>query len=146
MYLPILVDLRGKKVLVVGYGKVGKRRAEKLRKAGALVTVIDKRTKAERKNIKFVQASLSTRKIPSLRDYFLVVAATDDKELNEAIAKKAKREGALINRADDFKGGDVIFPAFVRTRDGVISFTTLGKDPGLSKKIQEALSSGLSCG
>jgi len=142
MYLPLFIDLRGKKVLVVGFGKVGRRRAEKLQKAGALVTVIDRRITSRKKGVKFVQKTLSTKDIPSLKGYFLVVVATDDKELNAAIARKARREGVLINRADNFRNGNVIFPAVVKTKGEIISFTTLGKNPQLSKKFKEMLERG----
>lgn len=93
--------------------------------------------------MKFIHKTLSAKNIPSLKDYFLVVAATDDKELNEAIARKARRDGVLINRVDDFRDGDVIFPAVVEAKGKIISFTTLGKSPRLSKKFKEMLEHGL---
>lgn len=136
--MPLYVDLRGKRVLVVGFGKVGKRRAEELKKAGARITVIDK-MKLKCKGMNFIKKKLHDKNIPPLRNYFLVVAATDNKRLNAAIAKKAAREHVLVNRADDFRGGDVIFPAIVRTKKNIISITTLGKDPKLSKEIKRTL-------
>jgi len=143
MYLPLFINLRGKKVLVVGFGKVGRRRAEKLQKAGALVTIIDRHAAGRKRDVKFIQKTLSPKNIPSLKDYFLVVTATDDKELNAAIARKARREGVLINRTDNFRSGDVIFPAVIETEGKIISFTTLGKSPRLSKKFKEMLEHGL---
>lgn len=137
-YLPLYVNLRGKRVLVVGFGAVGKRRVKELWKAGANITVIDK-NRLKGKGPNFIQKKLSTKSIPPLKNYFLVVAATDDKRLNAAIAEKAAREHVLINRADDFRGGNVVFPAIVRTRKNVVSITTFGKDPKLSKEIKRVL-------
>jgi len=138
MYLPLCIDLQGKKVLIIGLGKVGKKRLQKLLKSGAEVAVIDRR-KIRVKNAKFTQKNLCLDNLPSLEKYFLVVASTDDEKLNEAIAKKARRDGCLVNRVDLFRGGDVIFPAVVETRAGIISFTTIGRNPRLSRQIKEAL-------
>lgn len=139
MYLPLHIDLRGKKVLVIGFGEVGKRRAEKLLKAGADVTAIDRRKVQAKKGVRFIQKNLQWNDLPPLKGYFLIVASTNDKKLNEAIARKAKREGCLVNRADLFMGGNVIFPAVAKTQAGLLSFTTLGKSPRLSKRVKEAL-------
>lgn len=142
MYLPLHIDLRGKKILVIGFGKVGKRRAEKLLKAGASVTVIDRKKVRTKKRVKFIKKNLQQDSIPSLKKYFLVIASTDDKKLNAAIVRKAKREGCLVNRADLFRDGNVIFPAVVKMSAGVLSFATLGRSPRLSKQIKEELEHG----
>ena len=142
MYLPLHIDLRGKKVLVIGFGKVGKRRTEKLLKAGANVTVIDQKKMRTKRSMKFIQKNLPRNNLPSLKGYFLVIASTDDKKLNAAIARNAKREGCLVNRADFFRDGHVVFPAIVETSAGVLSFATLGRSPRLSKQIKEALERG----
>ncbi len=139
MYLPLHIDLRGKKVLVIGFGKIGKGRAEKLLKAGASVTVIDRKKVRTKKSVKFIQKNLRSDNIPPLKGYFLVVISTDDKKLNAAIARNAKRESCLVNSVDLFRDGDMIFPAVVEMSAGVLSFATIGRSPRLSKRIKEAL-------
>jgi precorrin-2 dehydrogenase/sirohydrochlorin ferrochelatase len=146
MYLPLHIDMRGKKVLVVGFGKVGKKRAQKLLKAGASVSVIDKKETKPTKGIKLIRKKLTPDDLPSFKEFFLVVVSTNDEKLNAAIARKAKLEGCLVNRADAHPGGNVIFPAVVETGAGTISFTTFGKNPKLSKHIKEALERELSKG
>ncbi len=138
MYIPLHINIHGKKVLIVGLGKIGKRRAEKLLKYGADVAAIEQK-KIQVKKIKLFKKKLKCNTIPSLRGYFLVVTSTNDQKLNEAIARRAKRDGCLINRADLFSDGDVVFSAVVETRAGIISFTTLGKNPKLSKWTKEVL-------
>lgn len=138
MYLPLHIDLRGKRVLVIGLGKVGKRRAEKLLEAGASVTVIDRRKLRVKKGVQFAQKNLRLDNIPPLKGYFLVVASTDDEKLNAAITREAKHEGCLINRADLFRDGDVIFPAVVKKGPSILSFSTSGSNPRLSKQLKEA--------
>ena len=138
MYHPLHIDVREKKILVIGVGKVGRRRIEKLLKSGATITAID-RKRLRIYGVKIIRKDLTPNDLPSLRPYFLVVAATNNKKLNSAIAEKAKREGCLVNRVDLSGGGDVIFPAIVETSSGTLSFSTLGKNPALSKRIKEAL-------
>lgn len=144
MYLPLHIDLRGKKILVVGFGKVGKRRTEKLLRTGADITVIDRRKVRVKGNVKFIQKNLRPNNVPSLKGYFLVVAATDNKRLNAAISRNARRDGCLVNRVDFSKGGNVIFPAVVEMHAGIISFSTLGRKPRLSRQIKEAIERGVS--
>jgi len=140
MYLPLFINLAGKDVLVVGGGKIATRRALNLLKNGARVTVISKEFSEELKGkeIELVEKDLSTESI-SLSKYFLVVIATDDEGVNEKICRLAMDEGILVNRADNFKEGNVIFPIVSEIEGNLIAFTTLGKDPALSRKIREII-------
>lgn len=143
MYLPLYMNLSEKRVLVVGLGEVGLRRARKLREHGAKVTAID-RDSAEIEGVEVLRRELGSENIPDLEDFFLVVAATDDEELNSAIAEEARDEGVLVNLAGDFKGGDLVFPAVTEVRGDKVSFTTLGEDPSLAKTIRELIEDELS--
>lgn len=143
MYFPIYVDVRGKKTLVVGLGKVGRRRAQKLRDYGANVEAIDK-IPVELKGVKTIQMDLKSSNIPALKDYFLVVIATNDEELNAAIARKAKGENVLVNRADKFEDGDLVFPATIKHKDDIVSITTLGKNPSLAREVKKLIEDGIS--
>lgn len=138
MYFPLLINFYGKKVFIAGLGKVGRRRAQKLRDAGAVVTCADRRLK-KLKGVQFYKKTLTQTNIPPLKNYFLVIAATNDRDLNEAIAKKARKAGVLVNRVDDFRGGDVIFPAAVKVGKNLFAFTTFGRRPSSSKKVIEVL-------
>ncbi len=140
MYLPLFINLAGKDVLVVGGGKIATRRALTLLKNGAQVTVISKKFTKELKDkdINLVEKDLRGESI-SLSKYFLVVIATDDEEVNEKISAAAMNEGILVNRADNFREGNVIFPLVSEIEGNLIAFTTLGKDPALSRKIREII-------
>lgn len=139
MYLPLFIDMREKRALVVGFGKVGRRRAKALSTAGAKVEVIDRKKLRAAGDVKFLQKEIQTKNLPSFRKYDLVIVATDEEKLNSAIATKAMREGCLVNRADHFRGGNVIFPAVARVGGITLSFTTFGKSPKLAKMAKEAV-------
>ncbi|KXB03060.1 hypothetical protein AKJ45_02655 [candidate division MSBL1 archaeon SCGC-AAA261F19] len=143
MYLPLSINLKGKKALVIGAGKVGERRTHKLKNAGAKVTVIDKEP-IKIEGVKVIQKELKPNDLPPLKDYSLVVVATNDEGLNATITREAKKEGILINRADDFKAGNVIFPATVKAKDGTISISTFGEDPKLTRRVKELVESEFS--
>lgn len=139
MYYPLFIDLKNKKILIIGGGKVGSRRAGYLLHAGASVTVISKEFNKKlsiikNKKLKLIKKDVNKCKI-NFEDYFLVVIATNDKKINAKITKKIKE--TLICRADKHTDGDVVFPAVAK--GNTVAFTTFGKDPKLSKKIKELL-------
>lgn len=143
MYLPLYIDMAGRRVIVFGLGKVGRRRAKKLRDSGAEVVGVDRRH-VEIGGVDVVRREITPRNIPPLDEYFLVVAATNDRELNFLIAERARAEGALINLVGEFKEGNVIFPAVAETDEKRLSVTTLGNVPSLAKKVKELLEIELS--
>ncbi|KXB01739.1 hypothetical protein AKJ41_00480 [candidate division MSBL1 archaeon SCGC-AAA259O05] len=143
MYLPLYINMEGRKAIVFGLGNVGRRRAEKLRDSGADVVGIDRRN-VDIDGIDTLQRKLTPDSIPPLDDYFLAVAATSDSELNSLIARKAEDEGVLVNQAGDSGEGDVIFPAVTRAGGGKISVTTLGDDPSLAREAKELLENEVS--
>ncbi|SFB84995.1 precorrin-2 dehydrogenase / sirohydrochlorin ferrochelatase [Halobiforma haloterrestris] len=74
----------------------------------------------------------------------LVVAATDDETLNDAIGEAARERGALVNRADRSGTGDgdpgrVVVPATVREDPVVVAVATGGTAPAVSKYLREEL-------
>ena len=121
-YLPINLDITNKKCVVGGAGPVGNRKADRLREFGGDVTIIDKEYKTE-----------------LLRDAYLVVAATDNREINNQIAEDARKRGILVNVVDVKEGSDFITPAVIE-KDGVmITVSTHGRDPKRSKVIKNEL-------
>ena len=144
MYYPLFIDLKNKKILVIGGGRVGSRRALYLLKAGALVTVIskefDKKLEIKNKHLKIIKKEINEKNLNeiSLKNYFLVITATNDKKINEKITKKIKNR-ALVCRADNYRLGNVIFPAVLKAGKNTLAFTTFGKNPKLSKEVKRVL-------
>lgn len=143
MYLPLYIDFEGKKVLILGLGEVGKRRARKVRDRGAKVKGIDVKDPGI-SGIEFEKRELEEDELPDLEDHFLVIASTDDEALNRTIAEKAEEAGVLVSCAGDYEKGDVVFPGVVETHGESISITTKGKDPSLTKRIKEAIKDEIS--
>lgn len=141
-YYPILVDLQGKDVLVVGGGAVARRKIDILLKNGARVHVIArelhpaldtyvKEGRIEKLGKEFEDNALDA--------YFLVIAATDDRRLNHEIGTKAKAKGLLVNAVDQPSDCNFIVPSVLRRGDLLVAVSTSGKSPALAKKVRENL-------
>jgi precorrin-2 dehydrogenase/sirohydrochlorin ferrochelatase len=72
----------------------------------------------------------------------LVVAATDDADLNAALERAAREAGVLVNRADESGGrdpGSVVVPATVRDDPVTVAISTGGASPALAKHLRERI-------
>lgn len=143
-FLPLMLDLAGKEVVIFGGGEVSERKAS-LFCGHAEVTVVSREFTPqlnrlfEEGKIKLVKVKdLTESEIrPYMKDAFIVIPSTNDTLVNERIAQLAGENGKLINRVDDI--GDVIVPSVVTRGDIVIGISTLGKSPALSKYIRQRL-------
>jgi len=72
-----------------------------------------------------------------LKDVFMTIPATNDRNLNKFISDIAEKKGIMVNRVDDF--GDVLVPSVIRKGDIIIGISTFGKSPALSKYIREKI-------
>jgi len=69
----------------------------------------------------------------------LVIAATDDAELNRRVSEGARKRGLLVNAVDQPADCTFIVPSIVQRGDLLIAVSTSGKSPALSKKIRKSL-------
>src|SRR3990172_2612657 len=120
LYYPLFINLRGKKCVVIGGGRVALRKAISLLECGAKVTVVSptfvagfKRLK-ERKTIQLVKRNFAPGNTEGAT---LVIAATDSQKTNQKIADGAQKHGALVNVVDDPEDSDFIVPSFFRRGD-----------------------------
>jgi siroheme synthase-like protein len=138
-YYPIVIDLTDKKCLIVGGGQVALRKAQALREAGALVTVISPDVNEELEVLDGISVVRRAYSSGDVCGYALVFAATDDRSLNSAFSEEAARNGIPVNVVDDPELCTFIVPATVRRGDLMIAVTTSGKSPMLSKIIRKQL-------
>jgi precorrin-2 dehydrogenase/sirohydrochlorin ferrochelatase len=164
--IPLHHDFRGETVLVLGGGPVGARKARRFAREARVVVVsptfADRRFEPEATDsdsaggtetgeVTFVRAAPTPADVSGWFDRArpaLVVAATDDADLNAAIATEADARGVLYNRADrsgtDRRPvGEVVVPATVRDDPVLVSLATGGASPALSKHLRERLETEL---
>ncbi|GMB09259.1 precorrin-2 dehydrogenase [Thermolongibacillus altinsuensis] len=138
---PLFVNMKNKKVVIAGGGKIAYRRLLALLKEEADITVISPTAIDE-----IVQLA-NERKIiwhqrpiehTDYKDAFLIIAATNDPEVNKQIAQDASPH-QLVNVASDHESGNVHIPSFFSRGKLTIAVTTEGASPSLAKAIKEKL-------
>ncbi|MDA3926197.1 MAG: hypothetical protein PF904_15995 [Kiritimatiellae bacterium] len=144
---PINAMLEGRKVLVVGGGRVGQRKVELLLDAGASVTLVCPDCVSELNDLE------KASKITHLKRFFedrdvdqssLVFACTDNKHVNRRILELSKAARVLCCCADgNWPDGDFVTPAILRTGKVLMSVSTSGKSCRQSRLIKENLSKHL---
>ncbi len=141
-YFPINLDIRDKTVVVIGGGSVAARKCRQLLAAGARVKVIAPQLG------KSLRSSLAKGLIAHLdRSYLngdlagavLAIAATDDLSTNAAIAAEAAAASIPAAVVNAPQLGTFISPAIVSRGDLLITVSTGGKAPALSRQLRQEL-------
>lgn len=140
-YFPLLMNLDYKKVVIVGGGHVARQKAEALLPTKAQVTVIS--PTVTEKLQQYINKGLLTWKEKSfepadLDDTALIFAVTNDEEVNNAV-EEAAQHWQLLSRADAKGRVDFINPAVVRRGEFVLTVSTSGGSPGLTRKVKGEL-------
>jgi len=136
---PIVLDLAGRRAVVVGGGRVALRKARALAEAGARVTAVAPAFLpkfAEEEGIERVEAPYAAEHLDGAA---LAIAATDDAAVNRRVADDARAAGVLVNVVDVPEECDFIVPAQVRRGDLLVAVTTGGAAPSLSRRLRERL-------
>lgn len=139
IYYPVYLNLKGKKCAVVGGGGVAQRKVQSLLKAGAKVTLISPEltTMLQKLALNGAVTHVKGEFSPEYIDgAALVIAATNDRRVNSCVASEANKMGVLVNVVDSPSLCDFVVPSVVRRGDLLISISTGGKSPALSKKIR----------
>jgi len=140
-YFPLLMNIDYKKVVVVGGGQVARQKVEALIPTNALVTVIS--PAVTEKLHHYIKEGHVTWKEKAfdpadLDDAALIFAVTNDEEVNTAV-EEAAQHWQLLSRADAKGRIDFINPAVVRRGDFVLTVSTTGASPGLTRKVKSDL-------
>lgn len=139
---PIFVKLDGKRVLVVGAGKVGESKIAGLLETGARVHVVALQaspTVCEWAREGRIDLDLRAFLPDDLNAIFLAVVATSSRTVNERIHREAEQRGVLCNVVDVPDLCDFFYPSVVRRGDLQIAVSTAGQSPSLAQKIRQQL-------
>jgi precorrin-2 dehydrogenase/sirohydrochlorin ferrochelatase len=141
-WYPILLDIEGRKCVVIGGGSVAQRKTAGLLQANAAVEIVSPKVTpllrewadAGRLRIQEREAQES-----DLEGAVLVFAATDRPEMNRLVAGIAKQRSIPVNVADDGDEGNFLVPAVLRQGGLVISASASGAGPALVSRIIQEL-------
>lgn len=140
-YYPIMLNITGKQVVVVGGGTVATRKVTSLIKAQALVTVVSPELSpklqelAMENKIQWRKESFSSEDI---KNAFLIIAATNSTNVNKLVATSAS-PNQLCNVVDNEALSQFIVPSVVNRGPLTIAISTSGANPKLAKKIKQEL-------
>lgn len=141
-YLPIFTDLTGKAVLLVGGGHVALRKARTLLSAGAVLTVVSHQFEAEfyawqqQQKAHLIQGDFDAAQ---LAGHWLVLAATDDDEVNAAVHQAATARQIWVNTVDDQDKCEFIFPSIIDRSPILVAISSGGTAPVLVRRLREKL-------
>ena len=139
---PIMLNLHGRKVVVIGGGKVGVRKARSLLVAGADVRLIAKAIAANT-DTDGLDLLIEPYRPEHLDGAVLVFACTNDAELNARIAADARAAGAWVNCADQPDDCDFFAAATVTDGDVVVAIGTGGSAPHLAGRLKNIVRDAL---
>lgn len=145
-HLPVFLQLNHRPCLVVGGGVVAERKVRLLMRAGAAVTVIAQDLTGELARLRdengIVQhdGEFADRLLAGMR---LVIAATDDEEVNRQVSRAAEDAGILCNVVDDGAASSFIVPAIVDRSPVVVAIGTSGNAPVLAQRLKSQIEAWL---
>ncbi len=138
-FYPVNINVENQKCVVIGGGKIAYDKIVGLLEAGAQIDVIAPEICAEIENlaskVNIIREKYSAEKISS---GVILIAATNNPELNAKIAADARAKHFLVNIVDDF-AGDFIVPSRIRRGDFLLAISTGGKSPAFSRFVRQML-------
>jgi uroporphyrin-III C-methyltransferase/precorrin-2 dehydrogenase/sirohydrochlorin ferrochelatase len=138
--LPIFLNIKNKKCVVVGGGEVAFRKATLLLRAGADLHIVAPLVSDELRKLRVDRdCTITLKKIEEadLNDAVLVVAATDDLEINERVSVIASKLNIPVNVVDQPHLCSFIMPSIVDRSPIVVAISSGGTSPILTRKLKE---------
>jgi uroporphyrin-III C-methyltransferase/precorrin-2 dehydrogenase/sirohydrochlorin ferrochelatase len=138
---PLFVNLDKLPVLVVGGGDIAERKINLIIKANANVEVLARNFShnveqlISKKKLKKIKKSLDISSLGS--NYSLIIAATDNKQINKKLFNFAKKNNILINVVDQPELCTCTFGSIVERGDLVIAISTGGSAPVFARNLRE---------
>src|SRR5277367_2166768 len=143
-YLPVFLDLRERTVVVVGGGEVAARKIGLLRAAGARLRVIAPALTPELGSLHsagHIEHLAAEFEASHLSGAALVIAATDNPQINAAVHLAATARGLFVNVVDDAEHCSFVMPAIIDRSPVLVAVGTAGKAPVLARHIRALLES-----
>ncbi|ARS90346.1 precorrin-2 dehydrogenase/sirohydrochlorin ferrochelatase family protein [Natrarchaeobaculum aegyptiacum] len=143
--IPLVHDFTDARVLVFGGGPVGARKARRFAREADVIVLSPAFADRDFGDASLVRVAPDSEEVTEWIDRLepaLVVAATDDEAINDAVETAAREQHCLVNRADRSGSrdpGSVVVPATVRDDPVVVSISTGGQAPALSKHLRREL-------
>jgi precorrin-2 dehydrogenase/sirohydrochlorin ferrochelatase len=143
MFYPVFLNLKGKRVVVIGGGEVADRKIQSLMDTGASILVVSPEVTSG------IASLFEQKRIHLFNRHYvagdcagaaLVFSATGDAEISRAVYEEATALGIFINTADQPAQCSFIMPAVVRRGDIGVAISTSGTSPALAARLRRKIS------
>jgi len=138
-FLPVFLNLKGRKCLVVGGGEVACRKAAVLLRAGAVVRIVAPLLKQSFELPSGNEYLVERFHSSHLDGVILVIAATDDGEVNDQVSREAQKRNIPVNVVDNPELCSFIMPAILDRSPLLVAFSTGGASPVLARLLRGKL-------
>jgi uroporphyrin-III C-methyltransferase/precorrin-2 dehydrogenase/sirohydrochlorin ferrochelatase len=147
-YLPLFVRVAGQRCVLVGGGEVAHRRLTTLLGAGARVTVVAPQVIDAVRELCVADTELRLRVFEpdDVIGAMLVIAATDNANVNREVYRAASRHGVLVNTVDDATFSSAIFPSIIDRDPVLVAVSTGGRSPTLARHVRTMIEARLPTG
>jgi uroporphyrin-III C-methyltransferase/precorrin-2 dehydrogenase/sirohydrochlorin ferrochelatase len=141
-YLPVFLQLRASRAVIVGGGRIAARKADLLLRAGACVTVVAPRLHED------LHSRVAAGELTHLPESFvpahldgavIAIAATGLKDVNGAVSEAARERGVPVNVVDDASLSTFIFPAIIDRSPVIVAVGSGGQAPVLARWVRERI-------
>jgi len=141
-YFPLFMSISERQCLVVGGGEVATRKIALLRRAGAQVHVLSPTlTESLNRSVELGEITHASKTFDSINvaDYALVIAATDDAEVNKKVSEVAQAVNIPVNVVDNPDLCSFIVPSIIDRSPVQVAVSTGGASPVLARTLRTRL-------
>ena len=141
-YYPVFLNMKGQLCVVIGGGEIAERKVEGLLESGAVVTLITPdctdglQSMTSNPSVTWHQRKYETG---DLEGAFIAIAATDDRDVNDAVTKEATKLNTPLNVVDITDMCTFIAPSVIRRGPVTLAISTGGMGPALARKLRQEL-------
>jgi len=141
-FFPAYLKLENKKILVIGGGKIASDKISHLLDFTKNITIISPKIEESvnefinKFNLRYIKKEYEKGDVEG---FFIVIVAADDIDLQKNVYLECQEKKILCNSVDSIDYCDFIFPSYIKKDDLIISFSTSGASPALSKYLRRAI-------
>ncbi|MFS3858108.1 siroheme synthase CysG [Proteus mirabilis] len=141
-YFPIFCQLNNKPCLLVGGGEVAERKARLLMEAGAVISVVAPTFTPQFmqwQNEQRLQCFMAEFSVADLANKWLVIAATDNEQVNQHVYQQATEQRIFCNVVDSPQQASFIMPSVIDRSPIMVAISSGGKAPVLARILREKM-------
>ncbi|EOH93361.1 siroheme synthase domain-containing protein [Enterococcus haemoperoxidus ATCC BAA-382] len=135
---PVMLDLTGKKIVIIGGGRIALRKTIAILRAKGQVTLVAPTFLEEFNELENIKRIKATYMAEYIKEAHLIFACTDSKAINQEIVDDAS-ESQWVNDCSQKENSDFYNMSTIESQDYLIALSSYGKQPKATKKLRQWL-------